>query len=192
MEYICDFKIKNNNSNILEKIIYKARKIIEDECKCNIKENALVNKCDYATRVMTKLLDKKDIKYSWMETIDILGNDVLGHSFLVVYLDNNSYIVDLTYLQFFIKKRCRSSMYKEVDGVTILSPDPGYYYIEHLDKLDIAISILEKGYVKLDENSVKAYLDSFYLTRRGRRINVDINASIYMNAFNVMKNRRTK
>ena len=184
MEYIFDFEIKNNNSNKLENIIHKARKIIESECKCDIKSSALINKCDYATKVMTKLLDMKHFNYSWMETIDILGNDVLGHSFLTVDYDNNKYIVDLTYLQFFTKDRCKKDMFKEVDGITILAPDPGYYYIENKDKKDIALQLLKQGYVKLDEVSAKAYLDSFYLMRRGRRIDIDIKASTYMNALN--------
>lgn len=184
MEYILDFEIKNNNSNKLENIIHKARRIIESECKCDIKESALINKCDYATKVMTKLLEKEQIDYSWMETIDILGNDVLGHSFLTVNYDGVKYIVDLTYLQFFTKDRCRIELFKEVDGITILAPDPGYYYIENKDKKEIALHLLEQGYVKLDEDSAKVYLDSFYLTRRGRRMDIDIKASIYMNALN--------
>lgn len=184
MEYIFDFEIKNNNSNKLENVIHKARRIIESECKCDIKESALINKCDYATKVMTKLLEKEQIDYSWMETIDILGNDVLGHSFLTVNYDGVKYIVDLTYLQFFTKDRCIIEMFKEVDGITILAPDPGYYYIENKNKKEIALHLLEQGYVKLDEDSAKAYLDSFYLTRRGRRMDIDIKASIYMNALN--------
>lgn len=190
MEYIINFDIENKDGNLLEKLIHKARMIIEKDN--DIKASALVNKCDYASNIMSLLLDEENIDYSIKNTVDILGNDVLGHQFVVVYLDDNSYIVDLTYLQFFIKDRCQANLFKEVEGVTIISPDPGYYYVDNKDMMDVAMSILQRGYVKLDEKSAKAYLDSFYLTRRGRRFDIDIKASTYLNALNMKDKNKVK
>ena len=65
-----------------------------------------------------------------------------------------------------------------------MAPDPGYYYVEHKDKLGVAKSILEEGYIELNEDNIKTYLDSFYETRRGRRFDGGISASTYMNAIN--------
>lgn len=184
MEYIFDFEIKNKKSNKLECIITKARKIIETMNNCDIKESGLINKCDTACSILAELLDENNIDYSWIETNNVLGNDVLGHAFLVVNFNNNKYIVDLTYLQFFSKDTCQAKWFKEKDGVTILAPDPGYYYTVNLDKKNIAIQLLENGYIKLNEESAKAYLDSFYFTRRGRRVEVEIDKSICLNALN--------
>lgn len=184
MKYIIDFNIKNNNSNILEKTIYDVRSKLG-----NIKENGLINKCDYATRLMTNLLDELKIDYNIMETHKLLGNDVLGHMFLIVFIEDKSYIVDLTYLQFFIKDRCNKSMYKELDGLIYMAPDPGYYYIENKKDIDVAKSILEDGYIELNERNVKVYLDSFFKTRRGRRIDYEISASTYMNCINKEKKK---
>ena len=65
-----------------------------------------------------------------------------------------------------------------------MAPDPGYYYIEHKDKEDVARIILENGYIELSEDNLKVYLDSFYETRRGRRFGEGMSASTYMNAIN--------
>lgn len=184
MKYIIDFDLKSNNRFVLDRIINKVRLELED-----IKSSALINKCDFVTKLMCCELDKYKIAYNVIETHKILGNDVLGHMFLIVYIEDKSYIVDLTYLQFFLKDRCNKNMYKEKDGITYMAPDPGYYYVENKDKIDIAKPILEYGYIELDENSLKVYLDSFFETRRGRRINYEISSSTYMNVIN--KNNKT-
>lgn len=179
MEYIIDFNIKNNNDNILDKVIFNVRSKLGD-----IKKSGLINKCDYVTKLLCLELDKYKIDYSICETHKLISNDVTGHMFLVVYIEDKSYIVDLTYLQFFSYDRCNRNMYKEKDGITYMAPDPGYYYVENKDKVDIARSMLENGYIELNGDNLKTYLDSFFETRRGRRIDYDISASIYMNAIN--------
>ena len=179
MEYIIDFDIKYNNSNILEKVIKDVRGSLSD-----IKSSGLINKCDYVTKLLCIELDKYKIDYSVCETHKLISNDVLGHMFLVVYVEDKSYIVDLTYLQFFLKDRCSKDMFKEKDGITYMAPDPGYYYVKNNDKVNVAKLLLENGYIELNDYSLKVYLDSFYETRRGRRFNGDISASTYMNALN--------
>lgn len=185
MDYIIDFDIKNNNSNILESIISDVRSKLG-----NIKNTALINKCDYATELLCDEFDKYKIDYSIKETHKLISNDVMGHMFMIVYIEDKNYIVDLTYLQFFLKNRCNKDMYKEKDGLTYMAPDPGYYYVEHKDKLGVAKSILEDGYMELNEDNIKTYLDSFYETRRGRRFDGGISASTYMNAINAGVKKR--
>ena len=46
---------------------------------------------------------------------------------VTVNYDGVKYIVDLTYLQFFTKDRCRIELFKEVDGITILAPKARVY-----------------------------------------------------------------
>lgn len=183
MEYVIDFDIKYNDKNVLDKLVNKVRLELGD-----IKSSGLINKCDYVTKLMSDKLDELKIDYDVLETHKILGNDVLGHMFLVVYIEDKGYIVDLSYLQFFLKDKCNKSMYKEVNGLTYCAPDPGYYYIENVNDREIALSILENGYVELNDRTLKVYLDSFFKTRRGRRIEYDISSSTYMNVIN--KNRR--
>ena len=185
MDYIFEFDIKNNNKNILDKVIYDVRSKLG-----NIKESALINKCDYATKLICEELDKYKIDYNVLETHKILGNDVLGHMFLVVYLEDKSYIVDLTYLQFFLKDRCKKDMYKEKDELTYMAPDPGYYFVDNNRDVGIAKGILENGYIELNDKSLKIYLDSFFETRRGRRINYEISSSTYMNVINSKRKSR--
>ena len=55
-----------------------------------------------------------------------------------------------------------------------MAPDPGYYYVEHKDRLGVAKSILEEGYIELNEANIKTYLDSFYEKRRTKRIDSEI------------------
>lgn len=180
MDYIIDFDIKNNNGNILENIISNIRSKLGD-----IKKSGLVNKCDYVTKLLCYEFDKYKIDYSVFETHRLISNDVTGHMFLIVYIEDKSYIVDLTYLQFFSVSRCNKDMYKEKDGLTYMAPDPGYYYMENRDKENVARAILENGYIELNEDNLKTYLDSFYETRRGRRFGGGMSASTYMNVINV-------
>lgn len=187
MEYIIDFEIKNLDNNILNKIVKDVRSELGD-----IKNSGLINKCDYVTKLVSSKLDNLGIDYNVFETHKILGSDVLGHMFLVVYIDDNSYIVDLSYLQFFFKDRCSESMFREKDGITYMAPDPGYYYIKNSDKEDVAKEILEKGYVSLNERNIKIYLDSFFETRRGRRIDYDISSSVYMNVIEKVRKSNVK
>lgn len=185
MNYIIDFDIKNNNSSILDKVISDVRSKLG-----NIKETGLINKCDYVTKLLCLELDKYKIDYNICETHKLISNDVIGHMFLIVYIEDKSYIVDLTYLQFFLKDKCNKDMYKEKDGITYIAPDPGYYYVENNDKINIAKDILENGYIELDNNNLKSYLDSFFKTRRGRRIDYDISASTYMNVIDKVNRRK--
>lgn len=189
MEYIIDFNFSNKKENILDLIVRKTRQEVEKELKIDIKKHGLTNKCDYVRNILAKNLDEEKIDYDFIETNQILGNDVVGHSFLVSYLEKNSYIMDLTYMQFFDKDNCKKNNYQQIDGITIKAPLPGYYYITNLNDIDIAKNILENGYIKLDERSAKVYLDSFYLTRRGRRLDIDIKASTYLNAFDSVKRK---
>lgn len=194
MKYIIDFNIKSKNDNILDLVINKARNLILSQFNIDIKENGLTNKCDYVRKIVADLLDKENIYYDFMETNKILGNDVVGHSFLVAYIEDKRYIVDSTYLQFFDINNCKKDNYKEVNGLTIKAPLPGYYYIDNPKDINIALELLEYGYIELTKKNAKVYLDSFYLTRRGRRIDIDISQDTYLNVFDNerRKNNRKK
>ena len=87
MEYIIDFNFSNKKENILDLIVRKTRQEVEKELKIDIKKHGLTNKCDYVRNILAKNLDEEKIDYDFIETNQILGNDVVGHSFLVSYLE---------------------------------------------------------------------------------------------------------
>ena len=189
MEYIINFNYPNKQNNILDIIVRNARSELEQKLKIDIKKHGLTNKCDYARSIVAKYLDKAKINYDYIETTQILSNDVTGHSFLIAYLENDSFIIDITYQQFFNKEQCKKENYQKYQDLIIKAPLPGYYYITHPNDINIAKEILENGYIKLNEKNLKTYLDSFYLTRRGRIINTDIKASTYINAIESIKRK---
>ena len=55
--------------------------------------------------------------------------------FLVVYVEDKSYIVDLTYLQFFLKDRCSKDMFKEKE--ILLEPERKFKIINSIPPLKL-------------------------------------------------------
>ena len=143
-KYIIDFEPKflsENKNNGIEELIEKAiylslLQLNYDNLKSlDIKNTPLTNKCDLVRNKLGKILKKTDLAADivYLETQDILGNDVVGHSILVVILEDNIYLVDPTYSQFFLKENCHLSKYliNSERKLVILAPDPGYYYLNN-------------------------------------------------------------
>ncbi len=179
-KYIIDFEPKflsENKNNGIEELIEKAIYLsflqlnYDNLISLDIKNTPLTNKCDLVRNKLGKILKKTDLAADivYLETQDILGNDVVGHSILVVILEDNIYLVDPTYSQFFLKENCHLSKYliNSERKLVLLAPDPGYYYLNNKEDIFVAERLLEKGYIKLNDHIAKTYFDSFYKTRRG-------------------------
>ena len=73
-----------------------------------------------------------------------------------------SYLVDVTYLQFFSTVRCNKGRYDALEENTSLptAPDPGYFLTTEQEKR-FAQELIEKGYIELTDENAKIYADGF-------------------------------
>ncbi len=201
-KYIIDFEplfLENNMKNdkkietVIEKVINDSFRDLSDEGLINLdmKNNPLSFKCDLIRDHMLEKFNLLDINATALETQNILDADVSGHSILIIDFDDELYLIDPSYSQFFLKENCNEDKYfiNHEKQMVLISPDPGYYYIKNKDNLHIAKKILENGYIKLNKNSVKVYFDSFYKLRRGYsgylqlyENNIELSGQTYLNS----------
>jgi len=210
MEYIVDFK-----PIILEEIDYDYLASIEEKIKSKISvtneeiKYFLDSLCYIARRNVNENMDNFNYKcdtfqvmfYHYFKKINcefipcmtqnVITNDIVGHSFsilkLVVDGEEKLFLLDPSYIQFFINKRCQKENYflaSDFSNYVLLSPDPGYF-IKEEDK-ELVDCLLNHGYIEFDENFARIYGDSFLNTKRGFK---DFNSyqtilgKIYLNSF---------
>lgn len=186
-------KTVQNTEEIIQLAIFNTFKSLSNIIDNDIKKHPLVNRCDLVRNKLGEILEQLRINIVYIETQEILGNDVVGHSILIVTDEENNknYLIDPTYSQFFLKDKCSQSNYLIKNEIVLLAPDPGYYYLSNPDKMNFAKSLLKNGYFELNEETAKIYFDSFYKTRRGRSAYIDlfiqdteINGKLYLKLLN--------
>lgn len=86
-----------------------------------------------------------------------------SHCYTVITLQDKTYLIDCTYSQYFLYKRCIS----EKIGVP-LSPNcrPGKFMMMNESRRNVARKILEDGWIELTDDVLKDYLDGFALSFR--------------------------
>lgn len=209
MDYIIDFKppiIKNINKEKISEIEYKIINrisITKEEAKylldyiiylTRYKINSNLDnydyKCDLAQSMLYYYFQKLNCNVSSCMTQNVITNNIIGHSFLVINLsvDNQStiYLIDPTYIQFFTKEKCSDFKYfinPNYPYNILITPDPGYF----IKKEDISkiSNLINQGYEVLTEDIARIYGDSFYNTKTGEfdKNFKSIPGNIYINAF---------
>lgn len=147
---------------LLDWTTHNTRRFIS-ELGININGNSLDGFCELAQFVtlyplekmgfkVTKNTAKKDFDYN------------LNHSFGTISLNINEnnkineehFLIDTTYIQFFTKDKCNRGMYYYNDQ----KPSPGYFVKNKI----VANKIINKGYIKLNKEIAKEYGEPFYLS----------------------------
>lgn len=191
-------KIKGNETLTKEEIelfldfyVSEVRHALETGLNIDIENDPLENKCDLAQKLMGISLERAGVVVYPHETQETISTNVrCGHSFLTaIFNGNEPYLIDLTYRQFFKKEECTVEKIKVIKDLIVMTPDPGFFVSQSEELTKTATSILEKGYVKLTNETAKHYGDSFYFTKTGREQYSNIPGSVYMNAFTSVSNR---
>lgn len=173
---------------LLDYLITKCWKNIENYFNLDITSSSLANKCDYAQKVLGKSLENLGITVYPKETGDTIMPHVIGHSFLVVKFPNHSYIVDPTYRQFLTLNGCNSKNFIIYNNQILKTPDPGLFLTQNLKGQILADKLVSKGYIELTEENAKLYCDSFYYTNQGTYLEngkipiSNIDGNIYLNS----------
>lgn len=201
-KFILENQTNNNIESIIEESINKTFKELSQNNLINLDiiNNPLTNKCDLVRDKVLYILDKLDYKKRFellpLETQNILDSNATGHSILIASFLNDRgekdmYLIDPTYSQFFLKENCTKDKYliNHDKKMVLLAPDPGFYYTINSDKTWLALKLLEKGFIKLNEETAKIYFDSFNKTKRGYSgyLNltgnpIEISGKVYLNS----------
>lgn len=177
-----DVKVRYKDLDIhnkLEYIIFKTRKLIlkskhlytlDDEIDGNILDSInLANYCYFCSHYIKNICDELNIE-SYLLTIHPGYNEDAklyggnGYHFAnVLKYNNNHYLVDTTFSQFFYANR------NNLNRLGIMGTggcNPGIFMLMSSKGMNIASKLISDGYILLDEDVLKTYLDSFTLSFR--------------------------
>ncbi len=177
---ILDYKtIYNPNISIKDfefvtYLVYLGRKYLIDKYKTatykpTIQELDLTNNCLIASEYIKRVCDKYGVKsqiikiYPGFSKNDELYNKCGYHCFNIMKYQGKRYLVDLTYSQFFYEHR---NNLERIGVVDIFESDPGIFMTMDEKSKNIALKILQDGFIELDEEVLKRYLDAFTISFR--------------------------
>lgn len=167
-----DISNSPDKEDLLNYIIWSARKYIMGPYVDD--EEELYNwnfqyQCVDASNYIYHLCSENGIKcqvvtiYPGYDPSAKLDIDISKHCFNVVEYNSKYYLIDITYAQFFNK----SNNHLDRLGVAGLEgPNVGCYILHTPKGENIAKKILTDGYIELDEDVFKNYMDAFTLSFR--------------------------
>ena len=85
------------------------------------------------------------------------------HYFVIARIDNQEFLIDCTYRQFF---RADANNLHRMGIVGFCGCDPGIYMMLNKNRKNVALAILKNGWIKCTEENFKHYLDGFTLSFR--------------------------
>ena len=170
-----DLNDTKEKDNFLEDLVHKTREYLVLKNwwlggKVEFDQMNFANECFNATKYVKAICDKRKITSHILEiapgydsSARLYGNDGLGfHYANIICYEGKYYLVDTTYSQFFYTSR---NILDCIGLVYIPSCNPGYFMLLNNGK-DIATKIIRDGYIELDEDVFKTYLDAFTISSR--------------------------
>ena len=156
---------------ILHYIILKTRIFLHKMINKNINFNNLdlTNYCNIACDYILSICNKLNIKGNKIKINPgftdkyklYFGGKI--HYFTVIDINNNKYLLDSTYSQFFLLKR---NIIDRIGIINLSGCDAGIFMCMNRDRKLVADKILKDGFIKLDEDTLKHYLDGFAISYR--------------------------
>ncbi len=164
----------SNEQEILNYIVYQTRKYLNEEVSFMnviypLEKYDLENYCVKASSKVEKICNELNIKQQRIKLeVGFIKNSCLYngygiHYFNIVILGDKKYIVDCTYSQFFMLKRC---LLNRIGIMNLGGCKPGIFMTLKESRKKLADTILKKGYIKIEDDTLKDYLDGFALSYR--------------------------
>ena len=168
----------DSEEQVLEYIVFQIRKKLLKTIywnnigallnESNTWNPSLVNYCYNASINVKELCNKHKIKCYLLEIHPgyckkaklFKGN---GFHYANIIKLKNYYLLDLTYSQFF---NLGTTNLERIGLVNYPLTKAGRFMIMNEDRKKTALEILKKGYVKIDDNSIKNYFDGFTISYR--------------------------
>ena len=158
--------------NYIDKLVFDSRRNILSFHGMNKIETNLINfanKCIHTAYTVFEKCMEDNVKsyivkvYSGYKQGNEIQSDLNCHYFNVVFYNNKYYLVDLTYAQFFTQQK---NVFNRLGVVGLDGCDVGAYMMQNEKTKAIAKKIIQDGYIQLNEEVFKTYLDAFTLSFR--------------------------
>lgn len=160
--------------NLMNRIVLKTRKELLKKHFCKnpneeIKKQSFTNDCYKSSEIVKKICDDNGIKsyrieiYPGFSSKNNLCNGNGFHYFNIVKLYDKYYLIDCTYRQFF---KLKGNFIEKIGLINMQGCLPGTFILMDKERKEVAKKILKYGWVELDENVLKAYLDAFAISYR--------------------------
>lgn len=177
-EYILDTlpKFESDNEQFMDKLVHhirlyllKSHWIKKSEYERSIKELDFVNDCVKSSEKIKEICYNLGIECKSLiihPGYDEKARLFYGcgyHAFNIVHFCGEYYIVDCTYRQFF---NVSDNLIQRLGIVELAGCKAGCFMIMDENRKRIAESLLRDGYVKMDEQVLKDYLDGFTISFR--------------------------
>ncbi len=161
------------SNNLLDYLVWRTRKfLMGDLGKKEIQDLYDWNfqyKCVYASEYFQQLCQQVNAKCEVMTIYPGYDFDVhldIGiskHCFNIIEYNGKRYLVDLTLAQFFNKNE---NNIERLGIPELIAPTVGCYLLMTDKGKEIAYKILTDGYIELNEEVLKTYMDAFTLSFR--------------------------
>lgn len=160
-------------NEFIEFVVYLTRRyLVKEHCYSydyNINKVNFTNDCPKASQYIKDLCDKYQIE-SYILTIypgyDKKANLFNGGKFHfanIIKYENKYFLVDVTYSQFFYE---RQNNLDRLGLVKVSGCLPGSFMLMTDTGKDLTMTLLKNGYIELNEEILKTYLDAFTISFR--------------------------
>ncbi len=176
---------------LLDEIVYLARvhlikPLYNFESLINFN---LVNKCKKTSELIVQCANdfKLDARLVVIDAAfsktDLLYDDGSGyHFFVIVTIDDEQYLIDCTYSQFF---SWYENNINRLGNYCYRGCCVGSYALENVEIEKVSRTILRKGWIKATEDNLKHYLDGFVLMYRNGLYYENLGAAVYEVDYNI-------
>lgn len=176
---------KYEEKKILDFIIHETYNIFQDQYVRFYPDDFelwdLTNSCYKISKIVQNLCEKQQLKCQTIKmeagfsNRPVLFKGNRFHYFNIVEVNNNQYLVDCSYKQFFLAKR---NMIESLGIPNFTTPLAGIYMMMDKKRANVAKEILKNGYILITPDNLKHYLDGFTLSfRNGLYYEENINAT---------------
>lgn len=171
---VSNYENKIDSDNFIDFLVYKCRKYLIRKHslnfqKFNIDDIDFSNDCKVSSKYIKKICDANNVKSQILPIFPgysygaMLYNGDGFHFANLVWYNQKCYLIDATYSQFFYEKR------NNLDRIGIMGMSgcmPGVFMLMNSIRENVAINLLQKGYIELTEERLKSYLDGFTISFR--------------------------
>lgn len=148
--YLFNKYLKNTSATTIDDINYsglcaEASKFVEDLClRLRIKRKNVRIDCGFSREL--------DLFYGYG-----------FHCFVIVSIDDEEYLIDCTYKQFF---ELKGNLLERMGTQDLNGCYPGIYMLQNNERKEVARQLISRGWIKLTEENMKNYFDGFALSYR--------------------------
>ncbi len=192
-EHDPEFKVINATSpdEILDEIVYWTRFMLTrpEHDYHDLLNFKLNNRCEETARYVYQLalyykLKAQIIKISaaFSKEPTLYATDTEWHYFVLIAIDDKTYIVDCTYSQFFSWYRNEIELMGNFGYKGCVA---GIYMLKDKEREKVARTLLKRGWIELNEETVKHYMDGFTLSYRNGLYYENLGTADYSTPYNI-------